>query len=46
MVNSAGLHLIGQGFNKGMQVVIICGYPVESIRPPNMALLHTLGEEL
>jgi pyruvate kinase len=46
MVKSAGGHLLGQGFDKGRQVVIICGYPVESIRPPNMALLHTLGEEL
>ena len=46
MVNSAGEHLIGQGYEKGRQVVIICGYPVESIRPPNMALLHTLGEVL
>lgn len=46
MVNSAGKHLLGQGFEKGKQVVIICGYPVESIRPPNMALLHTLGDIL
>jgi pyruvate kinase len=46
MVNSAGGYLSGQGFEKGRQVVIICGYPVESIRPPNMALLHTLGEVL
>jgi pyruvate kinase len=46
MVNSAGKHLIGQGFEKGKQVVVICGYPVESIRPPNVALLHTLGEIL
>jgi pyruvate kinase len=46
MVNSAGNYLAGQGFEKGKQVVIICGYPVESIRPPNMALLHTLGEVL
>ncbi len=44
MVNSSGRHLLGQGFEEGKQVVIICGYPVESIRPPNMALLHTLGE--
>ena len=46
MVNSAGKHLLGQGFEKGKQVVIICGYPVESIRPPNMALLHSLGDVL
>jgi pyruvate kinase len=46
MVKSAGSYLLGHGYDKGKQVVIICGYPVESIRPPNMALLHTLGEEL
>jgi pyruvate kinase len=46
MVNSAGRHLIGKGIERGKQVVIICGYPVESIRPPNMAMLHTLGDEL
>lgn len=46
MVNSAGNHLLGQDFEKGKQVVVICGYPVESIRPPNMALLHSLGDVL
>ncbi|HSF83867.1 MAG TPA: pyruvate kinase [Anaerolineales bacterium] len=30
----------------GQQVVLICGYPVHAIRPTNMALLHTIGEEL
>ena len=28
----------------GDQVVLICGCPVGAIRPPNMALLHTVGE--
>lgn len=28
----------------GQQVVIICGFPVTSMRNPNMALLHTIGE--
>ena len=27
----------------GDQVVLICGYPVGALRPPNMALLHTVG---
>lgn len=27
----------------GDQVVLVCGYPVGSIRPPNMALLHAVG---
>ena len=26
------------------QVVLVCGFPVGAIRPPNMALLHTVGE--
>jgi pyruvate kinase len=29
---------------KGQQVVLICGFPVGAMRPPNLALLHTLGE--
>jgi hypothetical protein len=29
----------------GDQVVVVCGFPVGAIRPPNMALLHTVGEE-
>jgi len=28
----------------GDQVVLVCGFPVGTIRPPNMALLHTVGE--
>ncbi len=28
----------------GDQVVLVCGYPVGAVRPPNMALLHTVGE--
>lgn len=28
----------------GDQVVMICGFPVGAVRPPNMALLHTVGE--
>ncbi len=27
----------------GQQVVLISGFPVGAMRPPNMALLHTLG---
>ena len=26
------------------QVVLVCGFPVGAVRPPNMALLHTVGE--
>jgi len=28
----------------GDQVVLVCGFPVGAVRPPNMALLHTIGE--
>ena len=28
----------------GDQVVLVCGYPVGEVRPPNMALLHMVGE--
>ena len=28
----------------GDQVVLVCGFPVGAIRPPNMALLHTVGQ--
>ncbi len=47
MVNSASRYLLDNyTFERGKQVVIIGGYPVESVRPPNMALLHTLGDVL
>jgi hypothetical protein len=29
----------------GQQVVVVCGFPLGAIRPPNLALLHTLGEQ-
>ena len=29
----------------GDQVVLVCGFPVGAVRPPNMALLHTVGDE-
>jgi len=29
----------------GDQVVLVCGFPVGAIRPPNMALLYTVGEK-
>ncbi|HEX7974763.1 MAG TPA: pyruvate kinase alpha/beta domain-containing protein, partial [Anaerolineales bacterium] len=30
----------------GQRVVLICGFPVLKSRPTNMALLHTVGEEM
>jgi len=36
--------LIQTGVKPGEQVILVCGFPVGSMRPPNMALLHTVGE--
>src|SRR6266498_3794421 len=33
-----------QVVQQGDQVVLVCGFPVGAVRPPNMALLHTVGE--
>lgn len=30
----------------GQQVIIICGFPILRVRPTNLALLHTIGDEL
>lgn len=40
-----GLLATGQ-FQAGQQVILISGFPVGAMRPPNFALLHTLGEPL
>jgi pyruvate kinase len=29
----------------GHQVVLISGFPVGAMRPPNIVLLHTIGED-
>ena len=35
--------LAQSGIQSGQQVVLVCGYPVGAQLPPNMALLHTVG---
>ena len=30
----------------GQQVVLICGFPVDQVRPTNLALLHTIGRTI
>jgi len=35
--------LLGSGIQLAQQVVLICGYPVGALCPPNLALLHTVG---
>jgi hypothetical protein len=37
--------LLQSDIQSGQQVVLICGYPVGAQRPPNMALLHTVGSD-
>jgi pyruvate kinase len=37
--------LMKSGFEPGQQVVVVCGFPVGAMRPPNMALLHIVGEK-
>lgn len=37
--------LLNSGIRAGQQVVLVCGFPVGAMRPPNMALLHMVGEK-
>ncbi|GAB4548210.1 MAG: pyruvate kinase [Anaerolineales bacterium] len=37
--------LLTAGIRSGQQVALVCGYPVGAQRPPNMALLHTVGSD-
>jgi pyruvate kinase len=47
MVNQADSHLLATGWvHPGQQVVVISGFPVNAVRPPNMALLHNVGEKM
>lgn len=47
MVNQADGKLMESGMIKeGQQVVVISAFPVTTVRPSNMALLHNVGEKL
>jgi pyruvate kinase len=47
MVNRADAKLLATGWlEQGQQVVVISGFPVNTVRPSNMALLHNVGEKL
>jgi pyruvate kinase len=47
MVNQADAQLMADGWaTKYQQVVVVCGFPFTNVRPPNMALLHNVGELL
>ncbi len=45
MLSGVDAALLKSGIQPGQQVVLICGYPIGEMRPPNMALLHTVGSE-
>ena len=45
MITYVDAALLQSGIQSGQQVVLLCGYPVGAQRPPNMALLHTVGSE-
>ena len=44
MIGYVDKALMQSGIKQGDQVVVVCGFPVGAMRPPNMALLHTVGE--
>lgn len=47
MVNQADSKLISARWvESGQQVVVISGFPVNTMRPPNMAFLHNVGEKI
>jgi pyruvate kinase len=43
MLSDVDKALLGSGIQQGQQVVLICGYPVGAMCPPNLALLHSVG---
>ena len=44
MIGYVDTELLKGGIKQGQQVVLVCGFPVGATTPPNMALLHTVGE--
>ncbi|MBN1454571.1 MAG: pyruvate kinase [Anaerolineales bacterium] len=44
MIQQVDAEMMKSGIKPGQQVVLVCGFPVGAMRPPNMALLHTVGE--
>jgi len=45
MIRFLDAALLESGIRAGGQVVLVCGFPVGAMRPPNMALLHIVGEK-
>jgi len=46
MLGHVDAALIKSGVEQGGQVALLCGFPVGAMKPPNMALLHTVGEAI
>jgi pyruvate kinase len=45
MIGYVDTAMMESGIKQGDQVVMVCGFPVGAMRPPNMALLHNVGEK-
>jgi len=45
MIGYVDKAMMESGIQQGDQVVMVCGFPVGAMRPPNMALLHNVGEK-
>lgn len=45
MIGYVDTALMQTGIKQGDQVVVVCGFPIGAMRPPNMALLHNVGEK-
>lgn len=37
--------MASESITPGEQVVLICGFPIDEVRPSNLALLHTVGQQ-
>lgn len=44
MITDLDKALRKEGMQQGTQVALLCGFPVGTMQPPNMALLHTIGQ--
>ncbi|NMC11608.1 MAG: pyruvate kinase [Chloroflexi bacterium] len=38
--------LSSSDFQPGQQMVMVCGFPIKTIRPANMTIIHTIGESI
>jgi len=45
MISDVDAALLKSGIQPKQQVALVCGYPIGEQRPPNMTLLHTVGDD-